>query len=228
MSTELWIEVAKASLETLYMVFTSGTIAVILGFPLGIISFSSRHPKLWNRRSIHYGLGICINGIRSIPFIILMLACLPITRWLVGTSIGTTAAIVPLSLAATPFMARLLENVLDEVSTGLLEAGLSMGATNRQVIQYILLAEALPGMIRAVSMTLINLVAYSAMAGVIGGGGLGDLAIRYGYQRFDIKIMVITTALLVLLVQVTQRSSDWLVRKYSRLEATVRVQSLKN
>lgn len=215
MSTELLMEILIASGETLYMVTLSGLIAVALGVPLGVILFAARHPHLWGKQGVYRYLGLFINAVRSMPFIILMIACIPATRWIIGTSIGTTAAVVPLSIAAIPFVARLLDNVLQEVSNGLIEAGLAMGATSWQVLRHIVLVEALPSLIQSIAMTLINLIAYSAMAGTIGGGGLGDLAIRYGYQRFDTKIMLITTMILILFVQVFQQLGDWLAKKFS-------------
>jgi len=216
LNANIAFEICIAFIETIYMVLASGFLAVVLGLPVGTLLFMTRHLQCCGSSSLHRILGILVNITRSIPFIILMVACIPITRWIVGTSIGTTAAIVPLTLAAIPFVARLLYNVFSDVPYGLIETGLSMGATNCQIIRHVLLVEALPGIIQAINMTLINLIAYSAMAGTIGGGGLGDLAIRYGYQRFNITVMLITTIILVLLVQGTQQAGDWLEKKVHR------------
>lgn len=214
MSTNLWFELITATGETLLMVFVSGTLAFIIGLPLGILLFAGRpnmllpyHPLL------NKGLALLINATRSIPFIILMLAVIPLTRLLIGTSIGTVAAIVPLTLAAIPFFARMVENSLNELSPGLIETGQAMGASSYQIIHSILLAEAMPGIINSLTITLINLVGYSAMAGAVGGGGLGDLALRYGYQRFDINVMITTIVILITLVQLIQYSGNHYVKR---------------
>ena len=154
-----------------------------------------------------------INMLRSIPFIILMLAIIPLTRLLVGTSIGTTAAIVPLSLATIPFFARMVENNLDQLPPGLIETGQAMGASTLQLISAVLLSEAMPGIVSSLTTTLITLTAYSAMAGAVGGGGLGDLAIRYGYQRFDARVMLMTIVILIALVQMIQYIGDYWVKR---------------
>ncbi len=155
-----------------------------------------------------------INFSRSIPFIILLVALIPITRFLVGTSIGINAAIVPLTLGATPFFARLVDNVYHNLPPGLIETGFSMGANTWQMIRFILLPEALPALIQSVTVTAITLVNYSAMAGTVGGGGLGDLAIRYGYQRFNVSIMIATVLILVFIVQLIQVGGDRLAKRY--------------
>lgn len=215
MSTDLWFELLRSSGETLYMVLASGALAFIVGLPLGILLFITRPHKLLPSPLLNKALATLINITRSIPFIILMLTLIPLTRLLVGTSIGTNAAIVPLSLAAIPFFARMLENNLNALSPGLIETGLAMGATTYQVIYSILLAEARPGIINSLTITLINLVAYSAMAGAVGGGGLGDLAIRYGYQRFDAQVMLATIVILIVLVQTIQYMGDAWVKRFS-------------
>ncbi|MGQ3888778.1 methionine ABC transporter permease [Legionella sp. CNM-1927-20] len=212
MSLTLFYDLILASGQTLYMVFLSTLFAIILGLPLGTLLFSSTrikpHPML-NR----FISGL-INFSRSIPFIILLVALIPVTRFLVGTSIGINAAIVPLTLGATPFFARLVDNVYHNLPAGLIETGFSMGATTWQMIRLILLPEALPALIQSVTVTAITLVNYSAMAGTVGGGGLGDLAIRYGYQRFNVFIMVATVLILVLIVQLIQVGGDRLARRY--------------
>jgi D-methionine transport system permease protein len=208
MSTNLLFELMISTGETLYMVLVSGLLAMFFGFPLGILLFSTRQPNLLPLPLLNKSLSLIVNMARSIPFIILMLAIIPVTRFIVGTSIGTSAAIVPLSLAALPFFARMIENNLNQLPSGLIETGLAMGATTWQ-IPAILLTEALPGITGTITTTLITLVGYSAMAGAVGGGGLGDLAIRYGYQRFDATIMTITIVILIVLVQGIQHLGDY-------------------
>lgn len=212
MSLTLFYDLLIASGETLYMVIVSTLLAVILGLPLGTLLFSSAkikpHPALYRL------IAGFINFSRSIPFIILLVALIPVTRILVGTSIGINAAIVPLTLGATPFFARLVDNVYQNLPRGLIETGFSMGATTWQMIRHILLPEALPALIQAITITAITLVNYSAMAGTVGGGGLGDLAIRYGYQRFNVTIMVATILILVAIVQLIQMGGDKLAAKY--------------
>lgn len=212
MSNILWFELLKATWETLYMVFTSGLIAALTGIPLGVfLSITDRNSLLENL-TLHRILASIVNTTRSIPFIILLIAIIPFTRWLTGTSIGTTAAIVPLTIAAIPFIARLVEGSMNELSVGLIEAGKAMGGSARQIVLNILMPEALPGIVNGITVMLINLIAYSAMAGAVGGGGLGDLAIRYGYQRFEVNVMIVTIMVLILLVQAIQYLGDGIVR----------------
>jgi D-methionine transport system permease protein len=201
MSLELLL---KASLETIYMVFVAGSFAGLLGIPLGIALYIHSPGKNLQRPAVYSALAFIVNASRSIPFIILMVAIIPFTRLLVGSSIGTTAAIVPLSLAAIPFMARLVEGALMEIPSGLIEAAEAMGASPMQLILRVLWPEALGGIANALTVTLVNLVGYSAMAGVIGGGGLGDLAVRFGYQRFDGTVMLLTVVVLIFIVQSIQ------------------------
>lgn len=203
----------EATLETLYMVFVAGLIATLIGLPLGVLLYISRPGNILAHRYVHRGLTFLVNMTRSIPFIILMIAVIPLTRLLVGTSIGTNAAIVPLSLAAIPFIARITENALLEINKGLIEAAISMGATPGQIIRKVLLPEAFPSIINGLTLTLVSLVGFSAMAGAVGGGGLGDLAIRYGYQRFDPSVMMVTIVIMIILVQLMQSTGDWLVNK---------------
>ncbi|TLY47358.1 MAG: ABC transporter permease [Gammaproteobacteria bacterium] len=212
MSTNLLFELLISTGETLYMVLVSGLLAMLFGLPLGILLFSTRRTNLLPMPLFNKSLSILVNMARSIPFIILMLAIIPVTRFLVGTSIGTTAAIVPLSLAAMPFFARMIENNLNQLPSGLIETGLAMGASIWQ-IPIILLTEALPGMVGTLTTTFITLMGYSAMAGAVGGGGLGDLAIRYGYQRFDAAVMIITIAILIVLVQGIQHLGDYWAKR---------------
>lgn len=212
MSTSLLFELILSTGETLYMVLVSGLLAMLFGLPLGVLLFSTRQANLLPWPLLNKSLSLIINMARSIPFIILMLAIIPVTRFIVGTSIGTSAAIVPLSLAAIPFFARMVENNLNQLPSGLIETGLAMGATTWQ-IPTILLTEALPGIIGTLTTTFITLVGYSAMAGAVGGGGLGDLAIRYGYQRFDATVMILTIAILIVLVQGLQHLGDYWAKR---------------
>jgi len=200
----LMIEILQASGETLYMLIISGLLTTLLGIPLGVLLFSLQKPELLGNKRGHFILEAIVNALRSLPFVILMIALIPVTRFLIGTAIGTTAAIVPLTIGAIPFFARIVENALAEVHPGLIETGLAMGASPLQIMSKILLPEAFVSILRGTTVTLIALLGYSAMAGAIGGGGLGDLAIRYGYQRFDVKVMVITVLVLIVLVQIIQ------------------------
>lgn len=205
----------KATFDTLYMVLASGAIAVLIGLPLGILTLITRKNGIKQQWLLHKILSSMINIGRSIPFIILMIALIPFTRLLIGTSIGTTAAIVPLAIAAIPFMARIAENALQEVNSGLIETGHAFAATPLQIIRYILLPEAKPALMAGITLMLINLIGYSAMAGAVGGGGLGAVAINYGYQRFNVNIMLATILILVIMVQLMQWIGDWLVRRLS-------------
>jgi D-methionine transport system permease protein len=202
--------------DTFYMVTLASMIATLLGLPLGVILYASRKNNILENPSLYRFLATLVNMTRSIPFIILMVAIIPVTRWIIGTSIGTNAAIVPLSLATVPFVARIVENAILEVDRGLIEAATAMGASAWQIIKKVLIPEALPGIINGLTLTIISLIGYSAMAGAVGGGGLGDLAIRYGYQRFDVKIMLITIVIMIVLVQAIQWSGDKLAKKFSK------------
>lgn len=197
--------------ETLLMTFGSGLLACVFGIPLGIALHVSKPGQIWQHASLNWLLGAVVNIGRSIPFIILLVAIIPFTRFIVGSSIGTLAAVVPLTVAAIPFVARLMEGALMEVPAGLTEAAQAMGATRMQIISKVLLPEALPSMLNGVIITLVTLVNYSAMAGVVGGGGLGDVGIRYGYQRFDLQVMLLVILILVILVQLIQSVGDRLV-----------------
>lgn len=210
----------NATLETLYMVILSAFIAILLGFPLGVLLFALRQKQLVYRPKLYHSLAFAVNITRSIPFIILMMAVIPFTRLIVGSSIGTQAAIVPLSLCALPFFARQVEAALNDVNLGLIEAGLSMGASPFQIILTILIPESLPLIIEGVTLMSISLIGYSAMAGAVGGGGLGDLAIRYGYQRFDTTIMFLTLIIMIILVQCTQWAGDFLSKKMAHFKHT--------
>jgi len=202
------IETLLATWQTFYMIVVATCIASLIGIPLGIWLEVSKKGHILANGYYYHVLNMVINVGRSIPFIILMIAMIPFTQWVVGTSIGTTAAIVPLTISAIPFIARLTETALMEVPAGLIEMGIAMGANPWQIISQILLPEAWPSIIKGITLTLVALVGYSAMAGAIGGGGLGDLAIRYGYQRFETHVMIITIIILIFLVQVLQFIGD--------------------
>lgn len=199
--------------QTLEMVFISAAFAVILGLPLGVFLFITRNPHLFKRPVMHSVCGFIVNVLRSIPFIILLVAITPLTRLIVGTSIGTTAAMVPLAISAIPFFARLVESAISEVPVGLIEAALAMGASTGQIVRKVLIPEARATLVRAITLTLITLVGYSAMAGAIGGGGLGNLAIMYGYERFEVRVMLMTVMILIVMVQLFQWCGDWIAKK---------------
>ncbi|EJL6600734.1 methionine ABC transporter permease [Vibrio cholerae] len=202
-----------ATWQTLYMVAIAGAVGFALGIPLGVILHTTKKEGLLENLPLNRALGAVVNIGRSVPFLVLMVAIIPVTKLIVGTFIGTTAAIVPLTIGAIPFVARLIESALLEVPTGLVEAAQSMGATPLQIIRKVLLPEALPTILNSVTITLVTLVSYSAMAGTVGGGGLGDVAIRYGFHRYDITIMAVTVVMLILLVQIIQSIGDALVRR---------------
>ncbi|QYO69435.1 ABC transporter permease [Vibrio cholerae] len=202
-----------ATWQTLYMVAIAGVVGFALGIPLGVILHTTKKEGLLENLPLNRALGAVVNIGRSVPFLVLMVAIIPVTKLIVGTFIGTTAAIVPLTIGAIPFVARLIEGALLEVPTGLVEAAQSMGATPLQIIRKVLLPEALPTILNSVTITLVTLVSYSAMAGTVGGGGLGDVAIRYGFHRYDITIMAVTVVMLIVLVQIIQSIGDTLVRR---------------
>ncbi|SHJ27731.1 methionine ABC transporter permease [Lutispora thermophila] len=202
--------------ETLYMVLASTFFSVIFGMPLGIITAISEEGSIWERKYLNRILNGLINITRSFPFIILMIAVFPLTKIIVGKRIGTTAAIVPLTIAAIPFVARLVETAIKEISPGIIEAALSMGADVKQIVFKVMIPEALPSIASGITLTIINLIGYSAMAGVIGGGGLGNLAIRYGYQGFQKDVMIGTVIVLILMVQVIQDIGTRIYRKLLR------------
>lgn len=208
----------NAAWQTLLMVGVSCFFAVLLGMPLGVLLFATRRYQILSSPIINKIVGAVANIIRSIPFIILMVAITPLTHFIIGSSIGTQAAIVPLVISAIPFIARLIEASLSEVSSGLVEAASAMGATPRQIIMRVLLPEAMPSIVRNITLTLITLVGYSAMAGAVGGGGLGDVAIQYGYQRFLPSVTFVTVALLVVLVQLLQWLGDFIARRLAHVK----------
>jgi len=206
-ATSLW--------ETIVMVAISGAVGAALGLPLGILLYLTQAGGVLANPLLNRVLGTTVNAVRSTPFIILLVAIIPFTRLLTGSSIGTMAAVVPLTIAAAPFFARLIETALHEVDHGLVEAAQSMGASTQQIVLKVLLPEAWPGIVAALTITLVSLTGYSAMAGAIGGGGLGDLGIRYGYQRFLPEVMLAVVLVLIVFVQAVQSLGDWAVRRLS-------------
>ena len=216
MSQDMLMLLVEALGETLYMVAVSSLVAALLGIPLGVILVISGKGHIKENLAFNQSLGAIVNAARSTPFIILMVAIIPFTRIIAGTSIGTNAAIVPLSIAAIPFVARIVESALKEVDAGLVEAAQAMGASPAQIILKVLIPEAMPSIVLGLTLTIISLIGYSAMAGAIGGGGLGDLAIRYGYQRFRGDVMLATVVILIALVQMVQSSGDYFAHRLNK------------
>ena len=216
MSNEMIELLIKSFWETGYMVVASTVLASLIGIPLGIILTVTRNGHILPNAVINSVLGVIVNATRSTPFIILMVAIIPLARMLVGSSIGTTAAIVPLTISAAPFIARVIESSLLEIDHGVIEAAQSMGASPMQIIYKVLLPEALHSIVLGITLAVIALIGYSAMAGVLGGGGLGDLAIRYGYQRFQPDVMIVTVVILILMVQLIQFIGDTLSKKLNK------------
>jgi len=208
--------IGKALIETLEMVFVSTTFSVILGFIPAIILTVTANDGLKPNKIIYTILDLIVNTLRSFPFIILMVIIIPLTRVIVGKSIGTEAAMVPLTIAAAPFVSRVIESSLREVDKGIIEAAKSFGASNTQIIFKVMLKEAIPSIMSGITLTIISIVGYSAMAGAIGGGGLGDVAIRYGYQRFETDVMIITCVILIVVVQFLQLLGNYLYNKLSK------------
>lgn len=216
MSPEIINLLIKSFWETCYMVAASTIIATIIGLPLGVILTVTSKNHILENKAINSVLGAIVNATRSTPFIILMVAIIPITRVIVGSSIGTTAAIVPLTISAAPFIARIIESSLLEIDHGVIEASQAMGASPMQIITKVLLPEAMHSIVLGVTLAIISLIGYSAMAGALGGGGLGDLAIRYGYQRFRIDIMLATVVVLIAQVQIVQSIGDYISKKLNK------------
>ena len=216
MFAEILPLLSKALGETIYMVVVSMAIASAIGVPLGVLLHTTAKGQILENIFINQTVGSVVNAVRSIPFIILMVAIIPLTRFIVGSAIGTTAAIVPLVIASIPFIGRQVETSLKEVPAGLVEAAQAMGATPFQIISRVLLPEAMPGIVSQLTTVIIALVGESAMAGAIGGGGLGDLAIRYGYQRFRPEVMLATVVVLIVLVQLVQFVGNTLAKKLDK------------
>lgn len=202
----------EATLDTLYMTFVSTFLAFIIGLGLAIILVITNKNGLKRNKAIYNALDIVVNTLRSFPFIILIIVLFPLTKFIVGTSIGTTAAIVPLTIGSAPFIARLIENAMNEVDSSIIEAALSYGATKTQIIFKVIFIEALPSIINAITLTLIVVIGFTAMAGAVGGGGLGDVAMRYGFQRFRPDIMAYTVIILIVMVQIIQSSGNFLYK----------------
>lgn len=211
-----WLEIWQASLDTLNMLGGSMLFTVLFGLPLGVLLFLTGPRQMFEQKGLYAVISLVVNVLRSVPFVILLILLIPVTVLITGTSLGVAGAIPPLVVGATPFFARLVETALREVDRGIIEATQSMGASTRQIIFNALLPEALPGILAAITVTAITLVSYTAMSGLIGGGGLGDLAVRYGYQRYQPDVMFVTVALLVVLVQILQTIGDRLVVHFSR------------
>ena len=216
MSQEIINLMLQGIQETVFMVAVATIIAAIIGIPLGITLVTTSQGHILENRFINQILGTIVNIIRSIPFIILMVAIIPLTRIIAGTSIGTTAACVPLTIVAIPFLSRLVETSIRDVDFGLVEAAESMGATPFQIIRKVLIPEALPTIINNITVLIVNLIGASAMAGAIGGGGLGDIAIRYGYQRFRADVMLATIIILIVGVNLIQACGDFASRKKNK------------
>ena len=216
MSPELINLIIQATGESLFMVSTAALVATSLGLPLGIFLATSRKGELFAAPSVNAILGVVVNATRSTPFIILVVAIVPLTRLIAGTSIGTSAAVVPLTIAATPFIARVIEGAIREVDQGLVEAARAFGASPLQIVWKVLLPEAMPAVTLALTLATVSLIGYSAMVGAVGGGGLGDLGIRYGYQRFMPEVMATVVAVLICLVQGVQSLGDFISRRLDK------------
>jgi D-methionine transport system permease protein len=217
MDLSIWLpNLWQATLDTLYMVGAATFFTLLFGMPLGILLVITEKYGLFPAKIFHQGLSLIVNITRSLPFIILMVVVIPFTRAVAGTTIGATAAIVPLSLAAIPFFGRVAETSLREVDHGIVEAAQAMGCSTWQIVFWVMIPEAMPSIVLGITLTIISLLGYSAMAGAIGGGGLGDLAIRYGYQRFETAIMLATVVILVMLVQGIQYAGNKIAQRISR------------
>nr|WP_321270978.1 methionine ABC transporter permease [Alcaligenes faecalis] len=211
-----WALIGEATIDTLLMTGISLGFTAVIGLPLGVLLFLTSRKQMLDNAWIYQTLSLIVNILRSVPFLILLIVIIPLTRILAGTSLGVQGAIPPLVLSAAPFFARLVENVLRELDPGVNEACRAMGANSRQTVLLALLPEATTGIVAALIVTAIALVGYSAMSGVIGGGGLGDLALRFGYQRYQTDVMVVTVTILVVLVQLLQVFGDAMVARLSR------------
>lgn len=216
MSANLIALLWESTLQTLYMVGLSTLFGTLIGAPLGIFLATSKKGELYSQPMLNRVIGLIVNAARSIPFIILVVAIIPFTRWIVGTSIGTNAAIVPLTIAAAPFIARLIEASIREVDSGLIEAARSMGATPGQIVRKVLVPEAMPGIVLGLTLAVVSLIGYSAMVGAVGGKGLGDLGIRYGYQRFMPEVMAAVVIVLIVMVQLVQSIGEGIARIFDK------------
>ncbi|WP_448207213.1 methionine ABC transporter permease [Azospirillum sp. sgz302134] len=216
LSPEIYALLFKALLDTLHMVAVSGILGTLLGLPIGVLLAVTGRGELLQNLAFNRIVGAVVNMTRSTPFIILVVAIIPFTRLVAGTSIGTGAAIVPLTVAAVPFIARIVEGAVREVDRGLIEAAQAMGATPFQIIRKVLLPEAMPAIALGLTLSAVSLIGYSAMVGAVGGGGLGDLGIRYGYQRFLPEVMLAVVLVLIVLVQIVQSTGDWIARRVNK------------
>lgn len=215
-STLDWPLIGEATIDTLRMTGWSLLWTIVIGLPLGVYLFLTSERQLLANRPIYQVVSLVVNVLRSVPFLILLIVLIPFTRLIMGSALGVEGAIPPLVVGAAPFFARLVETVLRELDPGISEACRAMGANSRQTVMWALLPEATTGIISAVVVTAITLISYSAMSGVIGGGGLGDLAIRFGYQRYQTEVMVVTVVILILMVQLLQTLGDYLVKHFNR------------
>ncbi|ATA24326.1 methionine ABC transporter permease [Brenneria goodwinii] len=215
---DLWIDLVSAFGETFQMVGISTLFAIIGGLPLGFLIYVTDRHLFWENRAVYLFSTVLVNIIRSIPFVILLVLLLPLTQILLGNTIGPVAAAVPMSVAAIAFYARLVDSALREVEPGIIEAAEAFGATPMRIICTVLLPEAKAGLLRGLTITLVSLIGYSAMAGIVGGGGVGDLAIRFGYYRYETEVMIITVIALVILVQIVQTLGDWLSKRADKRE----------
>ncbi|GKW40257.1 ABC transporter permease [Pectobacterium parvum] len=215
---DLWIDLVAAFGETFQMVGISTLFAVIGGLPLGLLIYVTDRNLFWQNRAVYLFGTVLVNIIRSIPFVILLVLLLPLTQILLGNTIGPVAAAVPMSVAAIAFYARLVDSALREIDPGIVETAEAFGASPMRIIGTVLLPEAKAGLLRGLTITLVSLIGYSAMAGIVGGGGVGDLAIRFGYYRYETEVMVITVIALVILVQVVQTLGDWLSKRADKRE----------
>ncbi len=211
--TATWLMIGMGILETLYMIFVSTFISYLIGLPMGIVLVACDHEGIKPMPILHKIIDVYVNITRSIPFIVLLVAVMPVTRLVAGTTVGTNAAIVPLVIGAAPFVARMIESSLREVGKGVVEASLAMGASPIQIIFKVLLPEAKPSLLMGGAISVVTILSYTAMAGFVGGGGLGDIAIRYGYHRFQGDIMLVTVVILVIMVQIFQEIGMAVVRK---------------
>lgn len=217
MDSVFFSDLIKAFGETFYMVGIALALSIIIGVPLGLLLYVTDKGLFAENRLVNVIGGLAINVVRSTPFVILLVLVLPLTQKLIGTTIGPIAAAVPLSIASVAFYARLVQGSLWEVDKGVIEAAVSMGASPWMIIKDVLLSESLPGLLRGLTITAVSLIGYSAMAGIVGGGGVGDLAIRFGYYRYQTDVMLLTVVILVLLVQLVQSIGDYSAKKYERL-----------
>lgn len=206
----------EATLETLYMVVLASLLAILLGTPLGLLLFISDHGGLAQNGPLYRFLDLVVNVVRSIPYVIFMILCIPLTQLVLGRTIGPTATLVSLALSAAPFFARMLETSLQEVDGGVIEAAKAMGSTKTEIITRVLIPEAMPGTINAITMLVINLIGFTAMAGTLGAGGLGAIAVRYGYYRREETILYLSVVIIIILVQIVQVSGNRLARKVNK------------